>query len=154
MRPWLALAAALAAGPAAAQEFGVYLNCKGKVEIGGKSHAAHVDLALRRNSQLAMVQNSDIVPTGQRLRLETTPQFYTLLVNAPVRGSVLYHDWLRGELFVWNPDLKKLHAIRIAVNRQTAALDGDLRDGEGASMGRLRMQCEAKDNDTVEAPKF
>lgn len=145
---------ALAALPALAQEFGVYLNCKGQVTASEKSRASRVDLALRRNSQLALVQSSDILPAGEKLRLDITPQFYTMTFKAPVYGSVLYHDWLRGALFVWNPNLKKLHTIRMSVDRQTAALEGEMLDGEGAVMGRLAMRCQAKNNDTVEEPKF
>lgn len=150
----LALAACVVTVPVAAQEFGVYLTCKGQVESNGKSRESHVDLALRRNSQLAMIQSSDILPAGEKMRLESTPQYYTMMFKAPVRGSVVYYDWLRGALFVWNSDLKRLHAIRISVDRQSAALEGDMLDGAGAQVGRLRMRCEPKNNDTVEAPKF
>ncbi len=153
-RGGLLVGAALSALPVAAQEFGVYLMCKGQVRAQGKTLNAHVDLALRRNSQLAMIQSSDILPTGEKMRLDITPQFYTMVFNAPLRGSVLYVDWLRGALFAWNPDLKKLHAIRISVDRQSAVLEGDMRDGAGASVGRMKMRCEPRDNDSVAAPKF
>lgn len=143
-----------AAAPVAAQEFGVYLNCGGRVEAGGKVRTSQLDLALRRNSGLAMVQRSDILPAGQKLRLEITPQFYTMVFDAPRAGSVIWHDWLRGALLVWNPDLHKLHTIRMSVDRQTAALQGELRDGAGRELGRLQMRCEPRDNDTVAAPKF
>lgn len=150
----LSVAAGLVAvAPVAAQEFGVYLRCSGHVEAKGKSHAGHLDLALRRNSQLAMVQRSDALPMGVRMRLEITPQFYTMVLDAAVRDTLVYYDWLRGQLVAWNPDLGKLHAVRIAVDRQSAALEGDMRDGEGALLGRLRMQCEPSDND-AEDPKF
>lgn len=145
---------ACSAGPVAAQEFGVYLNCKGQVEANGKTLASHVDLALRRNSQLAVIQSSDILPAGQKMRLEITPQFYTMVFNVPLRNSAVYYDWIRGALIVWNPDLQKVHAIRMSVNRQSAALGAEMVDGAGAVVGRLKMRCEAKDNETVEAPKF
>lgn len=150
----LAAAAMLAALPAPAQQYGVYLRCHGKVHAGGKSRPAHLDLALRRNSELALIQSSDILPTGYRMKLGITPQFYTMNFEAPVRGSVVYYDWLRGALFVWNPDLRRLHAIRISVDRQSAALEGDMRDGAGVSVGRLAMACDPSDNETVEEPKF
>lgn len=142
------------AAPAAAQQYGVYLRCAGKLESAGKAMGAQVDLALRRNSQVALIQNSDILPAGERLGLDTTPQFYTMTFRAPAPHSVLYYDWLRGAMFVWNPDLKRLHTLRMAVDRQTAALQGELFDGAGASLGRLAMHCEARNNDTVEEPKF
>jgi hypothetical protein len=150
----LAAGLAIIAVPAGAQQYGVYLHCAGKVESGGKSMPGQVDLALRRNSQLAMIQSSDILPAGEKLQLEITPQFYTMTFQAPVRNSVLYYDWLRGAMFVWNPDLKRLHTIRMSVDRQSAALQGDMLDGAGAMVGRLAMRCEPKNNDTVEEPKF
>lgn len=148
------LAGALLSLPAVAQEFGVYLLCKGKVEAGGKSMASHVDLALRRNSQLAMIQSSDILLAGEKMKLEITPQFYTMTFLAPVPSSVAYYDWWRGTMFVWNPNLKKLHTIRISVDRRSAALEGDMRDGHGASIGRLKMRCDPSDNESAEPPKF
>lgn len=151
-----ALAAALlgAAGSAAAQQFGVYLNCSGQVASAGRTLPARVDLALRRNSALALVTSSDILPGGQKMKLDITPQHYTMVFDAPPRGSVVFHDWLRGALLVWNPDLHKVHTIRLAVDRRSAALAGELRDGAGSLVGRIAMQCQAKDNDSVEAPKF
>jgi hypothetical protein len=101
-----------------------------------------------------MIQSSDILPAGQKMKLEITPQFYTMVFNAPVRGSVVYYDWLRGALFVWNPDLQKLHTIRISVNRQNAALEGDMQDGAGATIGRLKMKCDPSDNESTPEPKF
>ncbi len=147
-------AAALVSLPAAAQEFGVYLLCKGRIEAGGKSMAGHVDLALRRNSALAMIQSSDVLPAGQKMKLEITPQFYTMLFHVPLRGSVAHYDWWRGALIIWNPDLEKLHTIRISVDRRSAALEGDMRNGTGASVGRLTMRCDPSDNEGVEPPKF
>lgn len=149
-----ALVALGAAAPGQAQEFGVYLNCRGRVEAGGKVLGSQLDLALRRNSGRAMIQSSDILPAGQTLRLEITPQFYTMVFDAPRAGSVIYHDWLRGALLVWNPDLHRLHTIRMSVDRQSAALQGELRDGAGRAVGRLQMRCEPRDNDSVATPKF
>ena len=150
----LLAAAAFAALPAAAQEFGVYLKCKGQVAASGKTRDAHVDLALRRNSQLALVQSSDILPAGEKMRLDITPQFYTMMFKAPLRGSVVYYDWLRGALFVWNPDLKRLQTVRMSVDRQSAALEGEMLDQAGAVLGRLSMRCVPSNNETVEEPKF
>lgn len=154
VRGGLLAAAAFAVLPVAAQEFGVYLKCKGKVAASGKTRESHVDLALRRNSQLSLVQSSDILPVGEKMRLDITPQFYTMTFKAPIRGSVVYYDWLRGALFVWNPDLKKLRLIRMSVDRQSAALEGEMQDDTGAVIGRLNMHCVPSDNDTVPEPKF
>lgn len=149
-----ALAAlALPAAPAAAQEFGVYLDCKGELLAQGKRRPATLDLALRRNSQLAMISASSVLPAAQKLVLQITPRFYTMTHVVP-SSSQAWYDWYHGELVVWSPHLRNLHAIRLSVDRQTAALEGDLRDGTGASLGQLAMKCTPHDNETVEAPKF
>ncbi len=115
---------------------------------------AHLDLALRRNSSLAQVQRSNVLPVGERMRLEISPSHYSMIFQTPSRGSGVYYDWIRGAIFVWTPDLLKLHTARLAVDRQTAALEGELLDGAGAMLGRLRLRCEPKNNDNVETPKF
>ena len=145
---------ALAAAPGMAQEFGLYLNCKGQVEANGRSKDAHLDLALRRNSSLALVQSSDVLPTGDRMKLEITPAFYSMVFRAPARNSVVYYDWTRGSLFVWSPVLREIQTARLSVDRQSALLEGDMRDRFDHSIGRLKMRCEPKSNDSVAEPKF
>ena len=146
--------AALAFAPASAQEFGVYLNCKGQVQAGGKSKNAHLDLALRRNSSLALIQRSDVLPVGDKMKLEITPALYSMVFHAPAQNSAVYYDWIRGTLFVWGPALRQLQTVRISVDRQTAALEGDMRDVNDRSIGRLKMRCTPSDNDSAPEPKF
>lgn len=146
--------AAMATVPGTAQEYGVYLSCSGHVESGGRSKDAHLDLALRRNSSLALVQRSDVLPVGDKMRLEITPAFYSMVFRAPVRNSVVYYDWMRGSLFVWSPALREVQTARISVDRQSAALEGDMRDVNDHSIGRLKMRCEAKNNSSAPEPKF
>lgn len=155
---WLA-ACGLALGlghalPAAAQEFGIYLLCSGTVEAKGKSMAAHLDLAMRRNNQTALVQRSDVLPVGERFKFETSPAYYSMVFRAPARGSVVYYDWIRGSLFVWDPDLQKLQTTRLSVNRQTAVLEGEMLDGSQQVLGRLKMRCQPKSNEDMPEPKF
>ena len=76
--------------------------------------------------------------------LEITPAFYSMVFRAPIRGAV----------FVWSPVLRELRTVRISVDRQTAALEGDMRDINDRSVGRLEMRCNAKDNDSLPEPKF
>jgi hypothetical protein len=147
-------AAVLAVAPGAAQEFGVYLNCSGQVQAGGKSKSAHLDLALRRNSSLALIQRSDVLPVGDKMKLDITPAFYSMVFHAPQRNSAVYYDWIRGTLFVWGPALRELQTVRISVDRQSAALEGDMRDVNDRSIGRLKMRCTPSDNDSVPEPKF
>jgi hypothetical protein len=146
--------AVLAVAPAAAQEFGVYLNCRGQVQAGGRSKNAHLDLALRRNSSLALIQRSDVLPVGEKMKLEITPALYSMVFHAPARNSALYYDWTRGTLFVWGPALRELQTVRISVDRQSAALEGDMRDVNDRSIGRLKMRCTPSDNDSAPEPKF
>jgi hypothetical protein len=150
---WL-VGVALVATSAQAQEYGLYLSCKGQVEVKGRSRDAHLDLALRRNSSLALVQSSDVLPVGDKMKLDITPAFYSMVFRAPAQTSVVYRDWIRGAVFVWSPVLRELQSARISVDRQNAALEGDMRDLADQSIGRLRMHCEPKNNDSVPAPKF
>jgi hypothetical protein len=115
---------------------------------------AHLDLALRRNSQLALIQRSDVLPVGERMKLEITPAFYSMVYTAPLRSSTVWYDWIRGTMFVWDPDLLKLQLVRLSVDRQTAALEGEMRDGTGAQLAQFAMHCDPKDNNTVPEPKF
>jgi hypothetical protein len=147
-------AAALAAAPGAAQEFGVYLKCSGQVHAGTRARSAHLDLALRRNSSLALIQSSDVLPVGDRMKLEITPGFYSMVFHAPARNSAVYYDWIRGTMFVWSPILRELQTVRISVDRQSAALEGDMRDINDHSIGNLRMRCTPSNNDTAPEPKF
>jgi len=151
----LVLAAAmLATAPGTAQEFGVYLKCSGQVQAGNRSKNAHLDLALRRNSSLALIQSSDVLPVGDKMKLDITPAFYSMVFRAPVPSSAAYYDWIRGTLIVWSPVLRELQTVRISVDRQSAALEGDMRDINDRSLGRLKMRCTASDNDSAPEPKF
>ena len=145
---------ALFTAPAAAQEFGLYLACAGTAASKGRSTPAHLDLALRRNSGMALVQRSDVLPVGERMKFETSPVAYSMVFRAPMRGSTVWYDWTRGALFVWNPDLQNVHTARFSIDRQTAALEGEMRDGKGALLGQLTMKCEHRDNSDVAPPKF
>src|SRR6476620_5850001 len=131
----------LACTPGTAQEYGVYLNCSGQVQAGGRSRSAHLDLALRRNSSLALIQRSDVLPVGDKMKLDITPAFYSMVFHAPTPNSAIYYDWIRGTLVVWNPAFRELQTVRISVDRQSAALEGDMRDLNDRSIGRLRMRC-------------
>ena len=147
-------AAVLAVAPGTAQEYGVYLNCSGQVQANGRSKSAHLDLALRRNSSLALIQRSDVLPVGDKMKLEITPAFYSMVFRAPVPTSASYYDWMRGTLIVWSPVLRELQTVRISVDRQSAALEGDMRDINDRSLGRLKMRCKPSDNDSAPEPKF
>jgi len=136
--------AALAGVTASAQQFGVYLTCRGQVQVNNRSKNAHLDL----------IQSSDVLPVGDKMRLEITPAFYSMVFHAPGQTSAIYHDWITGTLIVWSPVLRELQTIRISVDRQSAALEGDMRDVHDRSIGHLKMRCTPSDNDSVPEPKF
>jgi hypothetical protein len=147
------LLAAACAGPAAAQQFHLYLLCSGKIDTKGKSMPAHLDLALRDNNMSALVQRSNVLPVGERMKYQASPTHYAMTMGFAGRSAAFY-DWWRGTLWVWQPDLKRLHEVRLSVDRQTAALEGQMLDGKGESLGRLAMKCNPKTNEDVPAPKF
>lgn len=149
-----ALACAACISSVQAQEFHLYLQCRGDALVQGKSRSAHVDLALRDNNMTALIQRSNVLPVGERLRYDASPALYSMVAKAPAPGGVVFHDWMRSEILVWAPTLKQLHTVRLSIDRQSAELEGELLDGQGDLMGRLRMQCMPRSNDDIAAPKF
>ena len=61
IRCGLLAAVAFAVLPAAAQEFGVYLKCQGKVASSGKTKDSHVELALRRTSDGPVRERDQVI---------------------------------------------------------------------------------------------
>jgi hypothetical protein len=151
-----ALASPLAIAPATAAEFHLYLKCTGKLSSSAaKATPAKLDLALRDNNLTALVQNSDVLPVGERMKYVATEQAYTMQLRTPVWGTRgAYYNWFSGVLFVWHPDLKKLAMTRLSIDRQTAELEGELLNIEGNVLGKLRMKCNPTSMDDVPAPKF
>lgn len=153
---WVGAAAlALASTPALCAEFHLYLKCTGKLSSSAKATPAKLDLALRDNNLTALVQNSDVLPVGERMKYVATEQAYTMQLKTPVWGTHgAYYNWFSGVLFVWHPDLKKLAMTRLSIDRQTAELEGELLNIEGNVLGKLRMKCNPTSMDDVPAPKF
>jgi len=149
------LMAATACAPAMSAEFHLYLRCKGTLSSTAKPTAAHLDLAMRDNNLTALVQKSDVLPVGERMKYVATEQAYTMQLRTPVYGTRgAYYNWFSGILFVWHPDLKKLAMTRLSVDRQTGELDGELLNIEGNVLGKLKMNCTPQSMDDVPAPKF
>ena len=61
---------------------------------------------------------------------------------------------MRGTLFAWGPALRELRTVRMSVDRQSAALEGEMRDVNDHSIGRLKMRCTPSNNDAAPQPKF
>ncbi len=152
----LVVAAALAvcAGAASAQQFHLYLLCKGKlVDAKGKSMTSHLDLAMRDNNMTALVQRSNVLPVGERMKYQASPVLYSMSMGFVGRTAAFY-DWWRGTLWIWSPNLERLHEVRLSIDRQSAQLEGQLLDGRGDSLGRMAMTCSPKTNEDAPAPKF
>ena len=66
----------------------------------------------------------------------------------------LFCDKVFGSLLVWNPRLQNLRMIGMSLGRQSTALQGEMLDGSGKEIGRMKMACDPADNETVEQPKF
>jgi hypothetical protein len=152
---WLLGAGLIAApGIAAADYFGLYLKCEGAVASKAGKTGAHLDLALRDNNQSATIQRSNVLPVGEKLRYEVSPATYSMTYRSPKARTQLYYDWLRGQLFVWDPSLQRLAYIRLSIDRQTGALEGDIRNSDDQSLAKIGMTCNKVDPQELPAPKF
>ena len=139
---------------ASAAEFSLYLKCTGKVIASGKSTAGYIDLALRDNNTTALVQRSNALPVGERMKYVASPMTYSIAYQVRGTGSVLVHDWMRGSLFVWQPSLKRVSIVRLSIDRQSGELTGDLANTAAESLAQLKMQCEPIKEEDLPAPKF
>ena len=139
---------------ASAEYFSLYLKCEGQVVSGAGKTGANLDLALRDNNQSALIQRSNILPVGEKLKYEVSPASYSMVYRSPDTRSRVYYDWRRGYLFRWDPSLDRLAYIRVSIDRQTGRLEGDILNNQDASLARFGMQCEKADPNTLPAPKF
>jgi hypothetical protein len=159
-KPIHSLCAALLCGAAWAPattwaaEFHLYLKCKGQITAGDKSRPATLDLAMRDNNTTALIQRSNVLPVGERLKYTASKASYTLLYKLPLPGTHYYADWINGGWIVWQPNLKRLATVRIAVDRQTAELEGTLLDFNDEALGEIAMQCQPSSMDEAPEPKF
>jgi hypothetical protein len=137
-----------------AEYFSLYLKCEGAVTAGKKKTKTHLDLALRDNNETALIQRSNVLPVGEKMRYEVSPATYSMRYHAPGVGSRVYYDWYRGYLFDWNPYLKRLAVIRLSIDRQTGRLDGEILNNVDEVLARIGMECEAVSQDELPEPKF
>ncbi len=155
MKRLLPLALALA-GSAQAQEYSRFLACEGTFTAGTDSRPAHLDLGLRFNSRTALVMRSNVLPTGEKLAYVPTPTTYTMNYRLAPQGTTLVNlpGWLQSTVLVFLADLKRLNQIRLSVDRQNGALEGELLNEKERGLGELRMQCRSRSAEYVGAPKF
>ena len=140
--------------PSWAAEFHLYLDCQGKVASKGKAYEASLLLAMRDNNNTALIQKSNVLPVGERMKYVASEVAYTMTYRSPQARSRLALDWFSGQLFVWLPDLKRLAETRLSIDRQTAVLQGELLNADGDLLGNLRMDCQPVSPDDLPAPKF
>lgn len=150
------LAGTLLAAPgiASAEYFSLYLKCQGEVTSAAGKTGAHLDLALRDNNQSALIQRSNVLPVGEKMKYEVSPAAYSMTFQSPQARTQLYYDWYRGQLFAWDPSLKRLAYIRVSIDRQSGGMEGDIRNSDDQSLARFGMTCEKADPAALPAPKF
>lgn len=139
--------------PAAAQMFHLYLGCKGTIVAGGKTRPATLDLALRDNNQTALVQRSNVLPVGERMRYTPSSTHYALVYTTPLRGSAVHAGWSRT-IVAWWPGFDRVVTTRLSVDRQTGALEGEMVDAGDAILGRLKLACQPMRQEDAPAPRF
>lgn len=152
-----ALAATLlatAGTPSFGAEFNLFLSCSGKLSANGKSKPASLDLAMRDNNETALIQRSNVLPVGERLKYKASPMAYSMVYKLGQPGTHYYRDWMGGVWVVWQPNLKRLATIRVSVDRQTGALEGELLDFNDDSLGTMEMACNPVKMDEMPEPKF
>jgi len=118
-----------------------------------KSDGAHLSLALRDNNMTAFVQRSNVLPMGERMKYVATNSHYTA-TYMPQRGGKVFLDFKGTALFKWYPPFEKLAATRVAIDRQTGELEGEMVGPEGEVLGRMDMNCEPKKDGEGPAPRF
>ncbi len=148
------LVATAGTSSALAAEFNLFLTCSGTVNVHGQTKPANLDLAMRDNNTTALIQESNVLPIGERFKYTASPVSYTMLYKMPRPGTVVYQDWVSGQLIIWQPNLKRLATIRMAIDRHSGKLSGEMLDFDDVSLGTLAMECAARDMDDAPAPKF
>ena len=133
--------------------FAVAIVLLGVTSGAGKT-GANLDLALRDNNQSAVIQRSNILPVGDKMKYEVSPATYSMTYRSPQARTQLYYDWYRGQLFAWDPSLKRLAYIRLSIDRQNGRLEGDFRNSDDQILARFGMVCQKVDPSALPAPKF
>jgi len=118
-----------------------------------KSDGAYIYLAMRDNNMTALVQRSNVLPVGERMKYTATDSYYAATYQ-PQRGGKLFMDFKGTQLFKWYPPFEKLAATRVSIDRQTGELEGEMVGPEGEVLGRMDMTCTPKKDGEGPAPRF
>ena len=151
-----ALVLSVCAASASAQEFSRYLACRGTITADDKVRDANAEFALRVNGRRALIQSSNVMPAGETMAYVPTPASYTMsYLLRPVGTKVLaVPGWFQNTVLVFFPNLRRLNQIRLSINRQTGALQGQLLNEEDELLGALAMQCTSQSDQEIAAPKI
>ncbi|MFN9745878.1 MAG: hypothetical protein ACK57B_09575 [Betaproteobacteria bacterium] len=123
------------------------------VRTAAKRGNAHLELALRDNNMSMLVQRSNLLPTGQRMKYQATPTHYTATFLPQTAGAA-FREFGESGLFGWYPPFQKMAATRFAIDRRSGQLEGEVVGPAGEVLGLVDMQCEAKRNEDAPAPRF
>jgi hypothetical protein len=142
--------------PAHAQEFSRYLRCSGELATPDKPVPAHADFALRLNNRTALIQRSNVLPVGERLHYVDSPTLYSMTYRLAAQGTqvLALPGWFYNTVLVLHPDLKRLNQIRIAIDRQSGALEGLVLNERDQPLATFVMQCQVLNNADAPAPKL
>lgn len=147
-------AASLAPLATTAAEFHLYLNCSGTFSGRGKTSPVDLNLAMRDNNLTALIQRSNFMPVGERMRYVASEMAYTMTFQTPQPGTRVYQNFFGGPILILYPDPSRVAATRLSVDRQTGGLDGELVNAQGQRLANFRMACTPTSMDDVPAPKF
>lgn len=158
MKPALRSLAALLCGgfllPATGADFHLFLQCEGQATAGGRSTPADVAFALRDNNNTALVQRSNVLPVGERLKYVESPMAYSMTYKLPDVRTPLFYDWWHGRLFVWWPALRQVYTIRLSIDRMSGGLSGQMLNAHDQMLATLAMDCRPVAEEELSKRKF
>jgi hypothetical protein len=123
------------------------------VRSAGKRGNAYIDLALRDNNMTALVQRSNVLPVGERMKYVATQSHYAATYS-PGPTSRANVDWRGSWFFSWHPPFQKMAATRVSVDRQSGVLEGEIVGPDGDILGLIDMQCEPRREGEGPRPRF
>ncbi len=138
------------------QEFSRYLQCAGHLQADGKTESARLDLALSFNSRTALIQGSNLLPVGERMRYTPTPMAYTMTYLLRPKGvqALVVPGWFENTVLVKFPNLKRTNQIRLSINRSNGEMEGVVLNEEDQNLASFKMDCQSRSEAELEKPKF
>jgi hypothetical protein len=118
-----------------------------------KADGAYIFLAMRDNNMTALVQRSNVLPVGERMKYQATQSHYTATYE-PQRTGRAFAEFKGTWLFSWHPPFEKMAGTRISIDRQTGELEGEMVAPGGEVLGRIAMTCTPKKDGEGPAPRF